>query len=97
MAPLSVNLAALPALPLATFFKLLDLKLGSEILTFFLILNKVAGVYGLLAVFFGASFAQVSLYVYSVASIGVALWGLKGIGQVGAVLILHSIKPHACK
>ncbi|KAL7009873.1 hypothetical protein EMMF5_000781 [Cystobasidiomycetes sp. EMM_F5] len=68
-------------LPLHTFFGLLDIKLGSEILTYFSILNKVAGVYGLLAVFFGGNLAQVSLYVYSLASIAVSVWGLRQLGQ----------------
>ena len=46
------------------------------------ILNKVAGVYGLIAVFTGGSFAQVSLYVYSVAALLAFAWGLRAVGEV---------------
>ena len=69
-------------LPLSTFFSLLDLKLGSEIITYLALLNKVAGVYGLLAVFFGGTTAQVSLYLYSIGTIILCAWGLRQIGQV---------------
>jgi hypothetical protein len=73
---------SLSARPLSTFVKLLDLKLGSEIITYFAILNKVAGVYGLLAVFFGGNLAQLSLYLYSVATLLACAWGLRQIGEV---------------
>jgi hypothetical protein len=72
-------------LPLQSFFfTLFDLKLGSEIITWFAILNKVAGFYGLLAIF------------YSVASIFLFSWGAKQVGEVGRFLVgcngLHADK-----
>lgn len=79
MASLNRRLGSI--LPLNTFFNILDLKLGSELVTYFALLNKVAGLYGLLAVFFGLTLAQLSLYLYSVASIGLSLWGLQQIGK----------------
>ena len=80
-------------LPFSTFLKLLDLKLGSEIVTYFVIFNKVAGLYGLLAVFYGGTFAQVALYLYSIASLLACAWGLRQIGEVGSAS-LHT--QHAC-
>lgn len=70
------------ATALQTFCYAIDLKLGSEIITYFAILNKVAGVYGLLAVFFGGNLAQLSLYLYSVATLLACAWGLRQIGEV---------------
>lgn len=69
-------------LPLHSFFfTLFDLKLGSEIITWFAVLNKVAGFYGLLAVFTGGTLAQLSMYLYSVASIALFAWAAKQIGD----------------
>ena len=73
---------AASARPLTGFVRIFDLKLGSEIITYFAILNKVAGVYGLLAVFFGGNLAQLSLYLYSVATLLACAWGLRQIGEV---------------
>jgi hypothetical protein len=52
------------------------------VITLFAVLNKVAGAYGMLAIFSGGTFAQISMYIYSIATIVVFLWGLKGIGEV---------------
>lgn len=80
--PISKQLSSI--LPLQSFFfTLFDLKLGSEIITWFAILNKVAGFYGLLAVFTGGTLAQLSMYLYSVASIALFSWGAKQVGDVG--------------
>jgi len=78
-------------LPLQSFFfTVFDLKLGSEIITWFAILNKVAGFYGLLAVFTGGTLAQLSMYLYSVASIVLFAWGAKQLGDVG---VFHIYLP----
>ncbi|KAK0526277.1 hypothetical protein OC835_002552 [Tilletia horrida] len=72
----------LPAQLLPTsFLGLLDLKLGASIITLFALFNKVVGVYGIIAVFHGGSLAQISLYVYSLGTIAVLLWGLRGISD----------------
>lgn len=49
------------------------------------LLNKVAGVYGLIAVLTGAggSFAQLSMYIYSVLALVGLGWGLKAVKAVG--------------
>lgn len=47
------------------------------------LLNKVAGVYGLIAIFNGGSFAQLSMYIYSVAALAAFAWGLKVVTEVG--------------
>lgn len=60
----------------------MDLKIGCSIITLFALFNKIAGVYGIIAVFQGGTFAQLSLYVYSIGSILGLLWGLKGISDV---------------
>lgn len=41
------------------------------------VINKVAGVYGLVAVFTGGSLAQLSMYIYSVALLFVYVWGIR--------------------
>jgi inositol phosphorylceramide synthase regulatory subunit len=48
------------------------------------LLNKVAGVYGLIAVLTGAggSFAQLSLYIYSVIALVALAWGLRAVKDV---------------
>lgn len=47
-------------------------------------LNKVAGVYGLIAALTGAggSAAQLSMYLYSVIGLIALVWGLRAISQV---------------
>lgn len=47
-------------------------------------LNKVAGVYGLIAVLTGAggSFAQLSMYIYSVLGLVALGWGLQVVKAV---------------
>ncbi|KAJ7294085.1 Inositolphosphorylceramide synthase subunit Kei1-domain-containing protein [Mycena rebaudengoi] len=65
--------------PFTSFLAILDLKTGVTIALLFALLNKVAGVYGLIAALTGAggSFAQLSLYIYSVGGIVAFFWGLK--------------------
>ncbi|KAG8714771.1 hypothetical protein FRC11_007182 [Ceratobasidium sp. 423] len=43
----------------------------------FALINKVAGVYGLVSLFFGGSAAQISMYIYSSLAIAALAWGLK--------------------
>ncbi|KAK0545305.1 hypothetical protein OC846_001165 [Tilletia horrida] len=64
-----------------SFLGLLDLKLGASIITLFALFNKVVGIFGILAVFHGGSLAQISLYIYSLGTIAVLLWGLRGISD----------------
>ncbi|KAJ7139388.1 Inositolphosphorylceramide synthase subunit Kei1-domain-containing protein, partial [Mycena epipterygia] len=65
--------------PFNSFLGVLDIKTGVTIALLFALLNKVAGVYGLIAVLTGAggSFAQLSLYIYSVIGLIALGWGLK--------------------
>ncbi|RDX48166.1 DUF1753-domain-containing protein [Lentinus brumalis] len=67
--------------PLSSFLGFLDIKTGVTIALLFALLNKVAGVYGLVAVLTGAggSLAQLSLYIYSVLGLVALVWGLKAI------------------
>lgn len=69
--------------PLSSFLGVLDLKTGVTIVLIFALLNKVAGVYGLIAVLLGAggSFPQLSLYIYSVIGLVALVWGLKAVKQ----------------
>ncbi|CAD6936131.1 unnamed protein product [Tilletia controversa] len=64
-----------------SFLGLLDLKLGASIITLFALFNKVVGVFGIIAVFHGGSLAQITLYLYSLGTIAVLLWGLRGISD----------------
>jgi hypothetical protein len=55
---------------------------GCTILTLFNLFNKSAGVFGLLAIFQGGTLAQLTLYAYSLGTIFISLWGLRGISEV---------------
>lgn len=67
--------------PISTFLGVTDLKTGVTVALLFALLNKVAGVYGLIAVMTGAdsNFAQLSLYIYSVLGLVALSWGLKSV------------------
>jgi uncharacterized membrane-anchored protein len=67
--------------PLASFAGLLDLKTAVTVTLLFALFNKVAGVYGLVAVLtgVGGSFAQLSLYIYSVVALIALVWGLRAV------------------
>ena len=45
----------------------------------FALINKVAGVYGLVSLFFGGAAAQISMYIYSSLAIAALAWGLKAV------------------
>ncbi|KIK61638.1 hypothetical protein GYMLUDRAFT_96488 [Collybiopsis luxurians FD-317 M1] len=69
--------------PLASFLGVLDLKTGVTIALLFAVFNKVAGVYGLIALAVGAggSFSQFSLYLYSLIALFALFYGLKAVGE----------------
>ncbi|KAF8075043.1 Inositolphosphorylceramide synthase subunit Kei1-domain-containing protein [Lyophyllum atratum] len=69
--------------PLSSFLGFLDLKTGVTVALLFALLNKVAGVYGLIAMVTGAggSFAQLSLYLYSVIALVGLVWGLRAVKE----------------
>jgi len=69
--------------PLNSFLGFVDLKLGVTIALLFALLNKVAGIYGIVALFngVGGSFAQVSMYVYSVLMLVALWWGLNAVSE----------------
>jgi hypothetical protein len=77
--------------PLSSFLGLLDLKTGVTVALLFALLNKVAGVYGLIAALTGAggSFAQLSLYVYSALALVSLFWGLKAVKEEDAKHTLY--------
>jgi hypothetical protein len=59
------------------------------------LLNKVAGVYGLIAALTGAggSFAQLTLYVYSVFGLVALAWGLRAVAEVGYMRLHPWARP----
>ncbi|VDB99906.1 unnamed protein product [Peniophora sp. CBMAI 1063] len=69
--------------PLASFLGLLDLKTGVQIALYFAIINKVAGVYGLIALLTGAggTVAQLSLYIYSVGALVASIWAMRAVNE----------------
>ncbi|KDN40429.1 DUF1753-domain-containing protein [Tilletiaria anomala UBC 951] len=87
--PSAVYSRRLSFFPWSTFMGLFDLKQGSTVISLFALFNKIAGVYGILAVFSGGTFAQVSLYAYSILSIGALLWGLRGISDEDPRVVLR--------
>lgn len=58
---------------------------GGNLSGFLQLFNKVAGVYGLIAVFTGAggSAAQLTLYIYSTVALVALVWGLNAVKRVG--------------
>ncbi|CAE6529543.1 unnamed protein product [Rhizoctonia solani] len=52
---------------------------GVTMVLLFALINKVAGVYGLVSLFFGGSAAQISMYIYSSLAIVALAWGLKAV------------------
>jgi len=67
--------------PFSSFLGCLDLKTGVVLALLFALFNKVAGVYGLIAVLTGAggSVAQLSLYIYSTVALVALAWGLNAV------------------
>ncbi|KIO25873.1 hypothetical protein M407DRAFT_24833 [Tulasnella calospora MUT 4182] len=67
--------------PFTTFLGFVDIKTGVKIVILFAVINKVAGVYGLLALLTGAggSLAQLSMYLYSVIALAACVVGLKAV------------------
>lgn len=55
------------------------------------VLNKVAGVYGLISAFTGGTLGQLSFYVYSTVTLAVAVWGLRAISAVSTALSIYKI------
>jgi len=77
--------------PITSFLGLLDLKTGVTIALLFALFNKAAGVYGLISVLTGAggSFAQLSLYLYSLLGLVALGWGLKAVKEENAQQSLY--------
>lgn len=68
---------------LNSFLGVVDLKLGSSVITLLGVLNKVAGLYGLVSLLAASlTLSQISLYIYSLVTLIIFLWGLKGIAEV---------------
>ncbi|CEH16821.1 Protein of unknown function DUF1753, Golgi [Ceraceosorus bombacis] len=74
---------------ITSFMLLLDLKVGCTVITFFALFNKIAGIFGIIAVFSGGTFAQITLYIYSIGTIGLLLWALRGISDENACKTLR--------
>jgi len=76
----------------SSFLGVLDIKLGCEIILLFGLINKVGGLYGLITVFVGGSFAQLLFYGYSTASLFTFLWALqvvKSETSTPTILVAH--------
>jgi len=69
--------------PFQSFLGCIDIKTGVVVALAFAMINKVAGVYGLIAVLTGAggSAAQLSLYIYSCIALAAFVWGLRAVTQ----------------
>ncbi|KDQ61335.1 hypothetical protein JAAARDRAFT_88945, partial [Jaapia argillacea MUCL 33604] len=77
--------------PLSSFLGVLDIKTGVIIALLFALLNKVAGVYGLIALLTGAggSAAQLTLYIYSLLVLVALGWALHAVKQEDAKNTLY--------
>ncbi|KAF9078251.1 Inositolphosphorylceramide synthase subunit Kei1-domain-containing protein, partial [Rhodocollybia butyracea] len=69
--------------PFSSFLGVLDIKTGVTIALLFAVFNKVAGIYGLIALATGAdgSFSQFSLYLYSLGALFALFYGLRAVGE----------------
>ncbi|KAI9434543.1 Inositolphosphorylceramide synthase subunit Kei1-domain-containing protein [Russula earlei] len=69
--------------PLASMLGLLDLKAGVTLVVLFAVLNKVAGIYGLIALLTGAggNAAQLTLYIYSALALVALTWGIRAVNN----------------
>lgn len=70
--------------PLRSVLGFMDIKTGATIVVLFALLNKVAGIYGLIAIFYGGTLAQLSMYLYSVIALAGFAWGMKAITEEDA-------------
>ncbi|WOO85578.1 Inositol phoshorylceramide synthase regulatory subunit kei1 [Vanrija pseudolonga] len=78
-----------PDAVVATFLGLLDIKLGCEIIILFALINKVAGVYGLIMLVLGVgTLSQFLFYAYSVITLIVFAWALRAIKSETAYRVL---------
>ncbi|GAA5902039.1 hypothetical protein JCM5296_007561 [Sporobolomyces johnsonii] len=83
--------------PMLDSFCGMDLKLGATLISLFAVLNKVAGAYGMLAVLTGGGAAlsqpigQLTMYIYSIASLFGFVWGLQRIAEEnGAKTLIYA-------
>lgn len=74
--------------PWKSFLGIFDLKQGCAVISLFGLFNKIVGVFGMMAVLTGVTFAQVSLYIYSLATIFCLLWGMRGISDEDARTVM---------
>ncbi|KAH9840119.1 Inositolphosphorylceramide synthase subunit Kei1-domain-containing protein, partial [Rhodofomes roseus] len=77
--------------PLSSAFGFLDLKTAVIVTLLFAVLNKVAGVYGLIAMLTGAggTAAQLSMYLYSAVALAALMWGIRSTTQENAKHTLY--------
>jgi predicted DNA repair protein MutK len=81
--------------------KLTNFTIGATLISLFAVLNKVAGAYGMLAVLLAGGNAlsqpigQLTMYVYSIASLVVFIWGLQKIGEVRSLPFSSSSLPRS--
>lgn len=74
----------------------LTLSVGVNIVSLFAVLNKVAGVYGILAVFTGgAEGLQLTMYLYSILSLFALVWGIKMVHEVRSFRFSHRSKERS--
>ncbi|KAJ9112806.1 hypothetical protein QFC20_002134 [Naganishia adeliensis] len=71
-----------------SFLGVLDIKSGAQIILLFGVLNKVAGVYGLLSAFTGGTIGQLSFYIYSTATLAVAVLGIRAVSAESSSKVL---------
>lgn len=74
--------------PWKSFIGIFDLKQGSAVISLFALFNKIVGVFGIIAIVTNGAFSQISLYVYSLATIFCILWGMRGISDEDARTVM---------
>jgi len=74
----------------------MDIKTGSTVVILFALFNKVAGVYGLIAIFTGGTLAQVSMYLYSVLALLLFVWGLRAVAAENQKEVFYFAHAFIC-
>jgi len=74
----------------------MDIKTGTTVVLLFALFNKVAGVYGLIAIFTGGTLAQVTMYIYSVLGLLLFVWGLRAVAAENQKDVFYFAHAFVC-
>jgi len=74
----------------------MDIKTGATVVLLFALFNKVAGVYGLIAIFTGGTLAQLTMYIYSILALLLFVWGLRAVAAENSKDVFYFAHAFIC-